>query len=99
MPRDVRTHTRAKPGGGTTTVRHHTRRGDAKRKRGPNPGHAGKMFRRAFAHGRKGRKGKAAIFAGLCVVELVLWLTLNGTALIVMMIGALLIGLSMLLTK
>ena len=97
MTRDVRTHTRRTAGGGTTTVRHHTRRG-GKRKRGPNPRHAGKMFRRAFSHGRKGRKGKAAIFGLLCLTELALWLTLNGTALICTMIAALLVGLSFILS-
>ena len=71
MPRDVRNHTRTDPRTGRkVTVRHHTRRGRAGRKRGPNLQHAHKMGRRSVIHARRGRKGRAAMAAG---VESRLW--------------------------
>lgn len=98
MPHDVRTHTRKTAAGGTTTVRQHKRKGGSG-KRGPNPSHAGRLGKRALAHGRRGRKAKALMFGVLCLGELALWLTLNGTAMVCALIGAALVGISFILTR
>jgi hypothetical protein len=103
MPRDVRQHDRTDPRTGRKVkVRHHTRTGTAgqvKRKRGPNLPHAGKLGRRSMVHARKGRKGRAAAVAFLALGEVVAFLTLNGTAVILALVAGLLIGLSVLLAK
>jgi hypothetical protein len=100
MPRDVRTHTRTDPRTGRrVTVQHHSRRGAPARKRGPNPSHAGRMVRRAVAHGRRGRKGKALMFGAVAATEAVLWVTLTGTAQILTLVAAILVGLSIVLAK
>ena len=86
VPRKVRTYTRRNPAGGTTTVHQHTRRGNPfrpeppRKKRGPNPGHAVKLGRRARVAKRKGRKYVAAGFALLAAGEVAAWLTLSTTA-------------------
>jgi len=105
MPRDVRTHTWRTASGKTTTVRHHTRDGSAarpqklKRKRGPNPGHARKLGKRMRAAGRRGRKGKAAMLGALALGELLAWLTLSGTSIILALIAGVLAALSIVLVK
>jgi hypothetical protein len=105
MPRDVRTHTRRTASGKTTTVRHHTRDGNAARpqklkgKRGPNPGHAGRMGKKAFIHGRRGRKAKAAAFILIAAGEIVAWLTLSGTSFVLALVAGVLIGISVLLVR
>lgn len=104
MPHKVRTHTRRTAAGRTTTVHQHQRTGGSgqqppKRKRGPNPGHAGKLGKRALRHGRKGRKGKAAMFAVLALGEVLAWFTLSGTSFILALTAGVLMGLSVLLVK
>jgi hypothetical protein len=97
MSHNVRTHTRRTPGGGTTRVRQHDRRGGRLRdKRGPNPYRAGRNAKRAFGHWRRSRKGRAAIIGLVALIELVAWITLDGTALILMLIAGLCFGLSVL---
>jgi len=97
MPHDVRTHTRRTASGGTTTVRHHTRKG---KPRGPNPGHARKLGRRAVSHGKRGRKGVAAALVTFAIAEVALWAAFNITGIICGLAGALLIGIaSVLVTR
>lgn len=71
----VRGHTRAKPGGGTTRVRAHTR-GLV------TPRHSWRLARRAFRAGRQRRKVAACVLGGLALAELGAWLTVSGLALI-----------------
>lgn len=93
----VRAYTRRTKGGGKTTVRQHTRKGGRLRDRkGPNPYRAGRNAKRAAGHWRRSRKGKAAIIGLIALIEVVLWLTFDGTALILMLIAGLLFGLSVL---
>jgi hypothetical protein len=105
MPRDVRTHTRRTKSGSTTTVRHHTRAGKPgqgeklKRKRGPNPGHAAKLGRRAKSALRHSRKAKAGVLGFLAAGEVAAWFTLSGTSLILALTAGALLGLSTLLAK
>lgn len=105
MPRDVRTHTRHTASGKTTTVRRHTRSGDAaeqqkvKRKRGPNHQHAGKLAKRAYIHGKRGRKAKAGAFALLALGELVAFLTLSGTSFLLALIAGVIALISVILVK
>jgi hypothetical protein len=103
MPRTVRTHTRRTSSGRTTTVHHHTRRGSGpqkpKRKRGPNPGHAWKLTRKARAHGRRGRNGKAALLGTLALAEVGAWLTLSGTSFLLALAAGILVAISVLLVK
>jgi hypothetical protein len=99
MPRDVRTHTRRTASGRTTTVRRHTRRGKPKRKLGPNPAHAGRLGRRARSAMRRNRKGKAAMLLTIALLEVVAWLTLNGTSFILALVAGLLTAISILLVK
>jgi hypothetical protein len=105
MTRQVRTHTRRTASGKTTTVHQHNRRGDkaeeqkVKRKRGPNPGHAGRMGKKAFIHGKRHRKGKAAAFALLAAGEITAWATLSGTSVILALVAGLLAGVSIVLVK
>jgi hypothetical protein len=103
MPRDVRQHTRTDPRTGRpVTVRHHTRTGSAgkaKRKRGPNLPHAAKLGRRSVIHAKRGRKGRAVGVAALALGEVVAFLTLNGTSLVLALVAGVLIGLSVLLAK
>ena len=102
----VRSYQRTTATGKTATVRQHTRTGDAaerpqkvKRKRGPNPGHAGRLGKKAFRHARGGRKAKAGGFALLALGELVSWLTLGGTALVLVLVGGLCVAVSIALVK
>ena len=101
MPRNVRTYNRIDPRTGRrVNVRHHTRTGSAaKPKRGPNLRHAARLGRRSVIHAKRGRKGRAAMVGALAAGEVVAVLTLSGTALICVTIGAVLIGLSVLLAK
>jgi hypothetical protein len=99
VPRDVRTHTRRTASGRTTTVHHHTRKGDVKRKRGPSPQHAGKLLKRARAHGRKGRKAKAAAFGLLCAGEVAAWFTLGTTSFILTLVAGVLVAISLVLVR
>jgi hypothetical protein len=105
MPRDVRTHTRRAASGKTTTVNHHTRRGSSagpqkpKRKRGPNPGHAWKLTRKARAHGHHGRNGKAALIGALALAEVGAWLTLSGTSFVLALAAGILVAISVLLVR
>jgi hypothetical protein len=103
MPRDVRTHTRRTASGRTTTVRHHTRSGDAaqqqKPKRGPSRQHAGKLAKKAYLHGKRGRKAKAGAFALLAAGELAAFLTLGGTSLLLALIAGVLALISVVLVK
>jgi hypothetical protein len=105
MPRDVRTHTRRAASGKTTTVNHHTRRGSSagpqkpKRKRGPNPGHAGKLGRRARSAVRKGRKGKATMLVALAGLEVGAWLTLSGTSFVLALAAGVLAFISIVLAR
>ena len=99
MPRHVRTYTRTDPRTGRqVSVRHHSRRGKPRRKRGPNLQHAGKLGRRSVIHARKGRKGRAAMAAGVALAEVVCWFTLNGTAAIFALIAGILVFLSIVLS-
>jgi hypothetical protein len=95
MPRDVRTHTRRTASGKTTTVHHHTRKGT---RRGPNPGHAGKLGRRAVKHHRRGRKAKAAMLLFVAAVEVFTWFTFGTTAWIFTLIAGVLVLFSTILT-
>ena len=104
MPRQVRTHTRRTASGKTTTVNHHTRRGSAaqqtvKRKRGPNPGHAGKLGRRARSAVRRGRKGKATMLVALAGLEVGAWLTLSGTSFVLALAAGVLAFISIVLAR
>jgi hypothetical protein len=106
MPHEVRPHTRRTASGKTASVRRHTRTGDGaderpeklKRKRGPNPGHAGKLAKRAAGHGKRGRKVKAGAFALLAAGELVAFLTLGGTSLLLALVAGVLAAISVGLT-
>lgn len=95
----VRTHTRRTASGRNVTVRHHTRAGRPKRKRGPNPGHALRLGKKASAAGKRGRKGRAAMLGAVALIEVVLWLTLSTTSALFSLAGAILIGLSIILAK
>ena len=102
----VKSYRRTTASGKTATVRQHTRAGDAaehpekvKRKRGPNPGHAGKLGKKAFRHARGGRKAKAGAFALLALGEMVSWFTLGGTALVLALLGGLCVAVSIALVK
>ncbi len=53
-----------------------------RRKRGPNPGHAWKLGKRARIAHKKNKKALAGVVALIAVGELVAWLTLSGTSLI-----------------
>ncbi len=100
MTRQVRTYTRRTASGRTTTVRRHTRAGQKlKDRRGPNPYHAGKLAKRSRAHVRRGRKGKAAMLGFLALGEVTAWFTLSTTSFILVLIGGLCVGLSILLTR
>lgn len=90
----VRTHQRKMRNGQTVTVNAHSRK-----KRGPNPRHIGKLGGRAVRHVRAGRKGKAAMLAGLCLGEAVLYLTFSTTAVLCAVVGSFLIGASWILTR
>jgi hypothetical protein len=87
---NVRTHQRAKPGGGTTTVHQHQRKGGR-----PNPRHAWKMARRGYSHHRKGHKGMAAGFFAFAAVEAVAWVTGSTLGIVLGLLGGLALVLSM----
>ena len=93
----VRTHTRRDPRTGRkTTVHQHTRRGQ--RRYGPNLHHAGRVGKRGWMHARRGRKGKAAICALIVLAEVVLYVVLNGTAFLALLIAGVLVMLSVVLS-
>jgi len=88
---NVRTHTRKTASGGTTTVRQHSRSGRP-RKGLVSPGHAWKLARKAFAAGRKKKKGVAAVLGVLALAEISAWLALEGTSLMLATAGVLALG-------
>lgn len=67
----VRTHTRRTPGGSSTTVRQHGRAGRPRRLL--TPGHSWHMAKKAFAAGRKNKKGLATLLVAGAAAELTLW--------------------------
>ena len=90
MPHNVRTHARRTASGRTTTVRQHSRKGG----RGPNPGHAGKLGKRALVHVKRGRKGVAAALVTFAIAEVILWAAFNITGAVCGVLGAILIGIA-----
>jgi len=91
---NVRTHTRKDPRTGRTqTVHQHNR------KRGPNPGHAWKMGKRSYGHARSGRKAAAAAFALVAIAEIVLYLTGNVLGGVLLLAGAVVVGLGIVLLR
>jgi hypothetical protein len=85
----VRTHTRT-VGGKRQTVHQHTRR---RRGKGVvSPGHAWRMFRKAFGHARRKRRGLALAFGALAVGELAAFVTLRGAMFMLATVGLLAIG-------
>ncbi len=77
MPDRVRGHQRKTADGKTTTVRQH---GRASRPRRAliSPGHAWKLLKKAYRHGRRRRRFLAISFTVLAGAELGAWLTLEG---------------------
>lgn len=88
---NVKTHTRRTASGKTTTVHQHTRRNRGRRAL-VSPSHAWQVAKRAFAAGRRKRRGTAAVLGGLAVAELSAWLTLRGVGLVFATAGVLAIG-------
>lgn len=85
----VRTHSRRDPRtGATQTVRRH----DRNIKRGPNPGHAWQMGKKAYAHGRNGRHAAAAAAGLWAVAEICLFLAGDILGAVLLAAGALLFG-------
>jgi hypothetical protein len=87
---NVRTHARRTPGGGTTTVRQHSRK--ARGKGLVSPGHAWKLVKRAFGAARRKRRGLAFALGALAAGELTAWLTLRGASFMLATLGMLIIG-------
>jgi hypothetical protein len=72
----------------------------AAKRRGPNPGHAAKLAKKSLKTARKrNKKARAAGIAALALGELVAWLTLQGTGLILMTLGAVVLGIGLLVRK
>jgi hypothetical protein len=88
---NVRTHTRRTPGGGTTTVRQHSRRGQGRRGL-VSPGHAWKLVKRAFRAARRRKRGTALVLGGLALGELGAWGALRGVGLVLATAGVLALG-------
>ena len=88
MASRVRTHTRRNADGSTTRVQQHSRAGRP-RKAIVSPGHAWKLLKKAFRHGRRKKRWLAAGLGALAVLELTAWLTLEGTSLLLVTAGAL----------
>jgi hypothetical protein len=89
MPRGrVQTHARRTAGGGTTTVRQHSRKG---RPRKPivSPGHAWKLAKKAFRAGKRKHRMMAFALGGLALGELTAWGTLRGAGLMLATAGVL----------
>lgn len=96
IPRQtVRTHTRRKATGGTTTVRQHGRTGRGKKKPLIHPRHAWKNAKRAIGHGRRKRRGLALAFGALAFGELAAWLTVRGLMFALITLGLVAIGVAM----
>src|SRR5262245_50778012 len=93
MPHNVRTHTRRTASRGATTVRQHRRRG------GPTPGHAWQSARRGCSAARRKRRGWAAAWFTFALLEVALWFTFQVTGVVCGAVGALLIGVSVLLVR
>lgn len=89
---NVRTHKRKVPGGGTTTVHQHQRRGGR-----PNPRHAWTLVGRGIRHHKRGRKWWATFWIAMGVGEATLWATFSTTGVVLGLVGGLTLGLSMLL--
>ena len=91
MPDRVRTHTRARPGGGTTTVRNHSRgsRPRAKKKALISPRHAWQTGKKAFRANQKKKHAVAGLLGLLALIELVAWLALQGISLVLVTAGIL----------
>jgi len=87
----VRTHTRAKPGGGSTTVRTHSRTGRPRRAL-ISPRHSWKLLARAFRAARRKKHAAAVVLAVLGAAELAAWLTLEGASLVLATAGVLALG-------
>jgi hypothetical protein len=84
----VRTHTRRTAGGGTATVRQHSRKG---RPRKPlvSPGHAWALFKRSLRAGKRKHRMMAFALGGLALGELTAWGTLRGAGLMLATAGVL----------
>jgi len=91
VPDRVRTHTRAKPGGGTTTVRNHNRgsRPRAKKKALISPRHAWGLGKKAFRANQKKKRAVAGLLGLLALTEMVAWLALQGVSLVLVTAGVL----------
>lgn len=94
MTHNVRTHTRRTKNGGTTTVRRHQRRGG-----GPNPSHAWKLGKKARSARKRGRHGVMSALITFAVLELVLWAVFNVAGVLFGVLGAALIGLSVVMVR
>lgn len=78
---------------GTVNVRGHKRRFT------PGAAHGFKLIRKGWRAGTKGKRGRAVVLGSLGLVELVLWLTMNGTAMLLAMAAALLAAIASLLSS
>src|SRR5262249_46625442 len=87
----VRSHTRRKPGGGSTTVRQHSRK-SRPRKGLVSPGHAWQTLKKAYRAGRKKKRVLAAVLVIGGTTEMTAWLTLRGLSLILVTAGVLAVG-------
>jgi hypothetical protein len=72
----VRSHTRKKPGGGTTRVQQHSR-ASRPRKGLVSAGHAWGLVKRAYRANKRKKKLLAFTLLGLGVAEGTAWLTLD----------------------
>jgi diacylglycerol kinase len=91
MASRVRSHKRRTASGGTTRVTQHNRRGRP-RKALLSAGHAWALLRKAWRANRRRKRAVAAVLAVLGLAELVAWLTLQGTSLILLTAGMLAIA-------
>jgi hypothetical protein len=88
MANRVRTHTRRKPGGGTTRVQQHSRTGRP-RKGLVSAGHAWGLMKRAHRASRRKKTMLAVTLGVLGLGELLSWLLLDTTGLLLTTLAAL----------
>lgn len=88
MPSRVRSHTRKKPGGGTTRVQQHSRTGKP-RKGLVSPRHAWGLFKRARRASKRKKTALAVTLGVLGVGELLSWLLLDTAGFLLMTFAAL----------
>lgn len=81
MASRVRTHSRKKPGGGTTRVQQHSRTGRP-RKGLVSAGHAWGLFKRAHRASKRKKTVLAVVLGALGLGEIVAFLVLDTTALL-----------------